>query len=696
MNEILYPATPTNAELSKLRPSADFKKEVIRVSLAILLFLTVYLILIILAIGLAAGVSYLGINLIIFKPAFFTLLVGIGMIGMGVFVLFFLIKFIFAVKKTDRTSFYELKKNEYPDLHSFLKRLSKETKTKLPKRIYISPDVNASVFYDSSFLSMFFPVKKNLVIGLGLVNSVNMSEFKTIIAHEFGHFSQQSMSLGSYVYNLNKVIYNLLYENTGYASSLERWASASSYFAFFSNLTVKIVQGIQWVLQKLYVVVNKSNLSLSRQMEHHADAVSAYVSGSNHMFSALNRLQIGDSCYNLLIDNYNKWIPENLKPDNMCMHHAEVINHFIEDKELNASNGLPVVDSLYLSKIKQSRVVVKDQWASHPSTRERDDYIKSLGVNVTECLDVKPWILFNEPDTIQRKITNLLFSGVKYKQTPTILDVSTFKKKYFSEYHRNTFQKEYKGFYDGRRISELDLHNLISENHSKYKSFEEIYNNENCSLLDEKNILESDISILKEIKSNPKMYKTFDFRGKKYTSLEAETLLKDLETENSEINKRIQEIDIEAFKFFNKASTNNEVINHYKVYYDSAKLFERTVEIYNELYSQLYKVYNSKVQLIEAYAIIDTVKKYEKQFKAIINEVISEIKNEQYLNEEQTKKLDWYMSLDRDYVDNQGYKDGELTVLNESLEIFINIMAERQYKAKKKLLQIQLDTIIKN
>src|SRR5690242_19492344 len=102
MNKILYPEPPTNAELSKLKASSDFKKEVIRVSLAILLFLSVYLILIVFAIGLAAGVSYLGINLIILKPAAITLFVGIGMIGMGLFVLFFLIKFIFAVKKTDR------------------------------------------------------------------------------------------------------------------------------------------------------------------------------------------------------------------------------------------------------------------------------------------------------------------------------------------------------------------------------------------------------------------------------------------------------------------------------------------------------------------------------------------------------------------------------------------------------------------
>jgi len=35
-------------------------------------------------------------------------------------------------------------------------------------------------FYNSSFWSMFLPVRKNLEIGLGLVNSINISEFKQL------------------------------------------------------------------------------------------------------------------------------------------------------------------------------------------------------------------------------------------------------------------------------------------------------------------------------------------------------------------------------------------------------------------------------------------------------------------------------------------------------------------------------------
>jgi len=55
------------------------------------------------------------------------------------------------------------------------------------------------------------PGRKNLVIGLGLVNRLNLSEFKAVLAHEFGHFSQNSMKLGSYVYTSNRIIGEIVF-----------------------------------------------------------------------------------------------------------------------------------------------------------------------------------------------------------------------------------------------------------------------------------------------------------------------------------------------------------------------------------------------------------------------------------------------------------------------------------------------------
>src|SRR5690606_16231117 len=153
---------------------------------------------------------------IAFKPMPVTIVLGIGLASMGLLVLFFLVKFIFSSNKVDRSHLHEISKTDEPRLFSFIQDIVNEVNTGFPKRVYLSTDVNAAVFYDSSFWSMFFPIKKNLQIGMGLVNTVTESELKAILAHEFGHFSQRSMKLGSYVYNVNQVIFNLLYENRSY------------------------------------------------------------------------------------------------------------------------------------------------------------------------------------------------------------------------------------------------------------------------------------------------------------------------------------------------------------------------------------------------------------------------------------------------------------------------------------------------
>lgn len=232
-----YPTTPQNVDPQILQPSPGFKSEATKVLGAILLFIVTYVLLFTAALALAALCAAGGIGLIVLKPMFLTLMLGVGLAGLGVMVVVFLIKFLFKSHKVDRTGMVEITAAEHPQLFAFIRMLSKETRTSFPKRIYLSPDVNASVFYDSSFWSMFLPVKKNLLIGLGLVNVVNVSEFKAVIAHEFGHFSQRSMKLGSYVYNMNHIIFNMLYDNQGYASAIESWANSSSYFAFFANLT---------------------------------------------------------------------------------------------------------------------------------------------------------------------------------------------------------------------------------------------------------------------------------------------------------------------------------------------------------------------------------------------------------------------------------------------------------------------------
>lgn len=429
MSSYKYPPSPANADAKMLAPSASFKKQAGLAAGSIVLFFIVYILLVVVAAALAAACFYFGGMLIINMPRMFTIMIGLGIMALGVSVVFFLVKFIFSVSKNENASRIEIKEKEQPELFSFIRKLSKETGTPFPKKIFITSDVNASVFYNSSFWSMFFPVRKNLEIGLGLVNSLNISEFKAVVAHEFGHFSQRSMKLGSFTYNVNQVIYNMLYNNTGYTAFLNSWGNLNGYLAFFAGITVNIATAIQWILKKMYGVINKSYLGLSREMEFHADAVSASVSGGNNLISALSRLELASNCYNSALKNAGEWLKQKKATTNIFSNQLIILRSVAKEFQLPLKEGLPEVSYHFMQSFSQSRINYKNQWASHPTLEERKSHLDKAGVNISPD-DTSAWHVFTDTNILQERVTENLYKNANTEEALEKCDSNYFEESY--------------------------------------------------------------------------------------------------------------------------------------------------------------------------------------------------------------------------------------------------------------------------
>ncbi len=107
------------------------------------------------------------------------------------FLAVFMLKALFFVKHGGKSDDIEITIAEQPRLFAFLHRLADEAGAPRPHRVFLSPRVNAAVFYDLSIVNLIFPSKKNLEIGLALVNVLSLGELKAVLAHEFGHFAQR-------------------------------------------------------------------------------------------------------------------------------------------------------------------------------------------------------------------------------------------------------------------------------------------------------------------------------------------------------------------------------------------------------------------------------------------------------------------------------------------------------------------------
>ena len=399
----------------EIQLTAEFRAQATRAIFAIVFFALTYLLILAAAIVLAGLCMAGGVFIIAARPMFLTLVIGIGLSGLGVMVFLFLVKFIFKSHKVDRSHLTEISRADEPELFKMIDEIVNEVRTSQPKKVYLSADVNASVFYDSSFWSMILPIKKNLNVGIGLVNTVTAQELKAILSHEFGHFSQRSMKVGTYVYNVNQVIFNMLYDNGSFESMIQRWANMSGWFSIFAMLTIKIVQGIQEILRGLYGIVNKSYMALSREMEFNADEIAASVTGYQPLKSSLMRMQLADMSYNKVLDFYNGKISENIKSENIYRDQTSVLNFLAERNKFPLTYGLPTISQEEQSKFDKSKLVIKDQWSSHPTTEERVKRLEQLNSSLPGQTDKHANYIFKNIEETQKLVTNKLFEQVTYK-----------------------------------------------------------------------------------------------------------------------------------------------------------------------------------------------------------------------------------------------------------------------------------------
>ncbi len=194
-----YPPGPRNVPDDFTEPGESYKTRVVLVLFSLIAFFGLY------AASLFGSILLCGLS-VIFAP--FVLKAPLALFFGLCFV--FLVKPFFRRPPKERNFWAEIDSTEHPRLHAFLKQLCRETGAEFPHRIYLGWDVNACVFYDDGLRCLFLPTPKNLQIGLGLLNVLNLSEFKAVLAHEFGHFTQKSMRVGSYVYIANRFMIDMV------------------------------------------------------------------------------------------------------------------------------------------------------------------------------------------------------------------------------------------------------------------------------------------------------------------------------------------------------------------------------------------------------------------------------------------------------------------------------------------------------
>ena len=165
----------------------NYKTQAIRTVFAIIFFIAVYLSILLISFGLVGFLFYLSTIVIVIavtkKAIIFYLFIFFTLNIIAGTLLVFIIRFFFRKQTIDRSGWIEISREDQPKLFDIIESISSSLETNFPQKVYVGAGVDDAVFYDSNFRNLFFPGKENLMIGLGLVNSMTDCELKTIIAH---------------------------------------------------------------------------------------------------------------------------------------------------------------------------------------------------------------------------------------------------------------------------------------------------------------------------------------------------------------------------------------------------------------------------------------------------------------------------------------------------------------------------------
>jgi heat shock protein HtpX len=163
-----------------------------------------------------------------------------------------------------------------PHLFAELDDIAAALNEDLPREVYLIGDANAFVADRGGIVG--FGSRRVLGIGLPLLSTLTVSQFRAVLAHEFGHYYGGDTSLGPWVYKTKSSIIRI-FENIGSVRELARIAILGLMYAVVTNV-------LKWYFMAFLRAIN----FVSRRQEFRADELACAVAGRQNLIDGLRAI----------------------------------------------------------------------------------------------------------------------------------------------------------------------------------------------------------------------------------------------------------------------------------------------------------------------------------------------------------------------------------------------------------------------
>lgn len=574
-------------ELNRLtKPSRSFKKHIIIATVGLISFVLVYFLLMFwfgkLSYELFSNVASGGSsnNLV-------SIISGVCL----AFLSLFMLKSIFVFSKREKIKRYYITKDSEPELFDFINQIADEAQAPRPNKVFLTTRVNASVSYDLSLLNLIFPSKKNLEIGIGLVNVLNKGEFKSILAHEFGHFAQKSMLLGRYVYTAQQIVSRVVYKRDALDSFVRGLSSIDLRVAWIGWILSILIWAIRALIQTLFSLVSIVEKALSREMEFHADLVAVSISGSDALIHSLHKLRAADEAYNASLELIDEQLQHKKAVNDLCTlqsHYIEKMRWVLNDDSFGSSPNIDIGNpkNRVFSPVSVS---TPEMWSTHPNDYDREENAKAI-YYFKEIDNGNCWGLFSDSKKLREELTAELIKTAGLKTTILSDDEAiSFMDK--ASFNWSFLNPKYKGAYHSRfpYISFKNAEDLYQENESSQK-FDNLYTDDFSETIDQLQLIEKEIKLLNIVENEVFTLekRTISHRGNAIKRADIPEIISQLKKEETEIRKVLKQKDIKIRSsfYFTAKSRNNQVANYHKQLNELAHYAEHSIFNLNDAYNK--------------------------------------------------------------------------------------------------------------
>ena len=328
-----------------------------------------FIVVVVLVAGGGALYAMFQMNVISIKlPILVVLFVGatVGAIGKALF-----------VRGRDEDPGLRLDREKSARLRAVLEEVAKKIGTRPIDEVYLTPATEFAVMERGGMLRQITRVRERcLVLGAATLDGLKVREFKSIVAHEYGHFSNQDTAGGGFALAVRRSMAMLIVSLARGGAAL--WFSPAWWFVDgFSRVFLRISQGA------------------SRLQEVLADRWSAYAYGSD-VFERGMRHSIARSI------TFNA-------------HAAATIDEVLKEKrplpnlyryQPARTDGPPD-----LAKAVEAQLnVPAGPYDSHPAPADRIAWVHALAVPSEPSADddVEVWALIDGRDELEKQMTGIV------------------------------------------------------------------------------------------------------------------------------------------------------------------------------------------------------------------------------------------------------------------------------------------------